>query len=65
MGIAEGSAALLWNPAGSGNLLCPEIAIHHKSGLLGAYQETAVLGLPMGANNGFGASLNYGDNGGF
>ena len=65
VGIAEGSAALLWNPAGLGGLLCPEIALHHKSGLLGAYQETAVLGLPLGVGNGLGISLNYGDNGDF
>jgi hypothetical protein len=65
VGVAEGSAALLWNPAGLGNLHCPEVALHHKTGLLGAYQETAVLGWPMGPDNGLAVSLNYGDNGVF
>jgi hypothetical protein len=65
VGVAEGSAALLWNPAGLGNLQCPEMALHHESGLLGAYQEIAVLGLPLGSGNGLGLSLNYGSNGSF
>ena len=65
VGIAEGSAALLWNPAGLGRLGCPEIALHHKSGLLGAYQEDLVLGLPLGSGNALGLSVDYGDNGVF
>lgn len=65
VGIAEGSASLLWNPAGLGTLLCPEIAIHHNSALVGAVQEILVLGLPLPHSNGLGLSLNYEDNGSF
>lgn len=65
VGIAEGSASLLWNPAGLGTLLCPEIAIHHNSAILDAIQEIAILGLPIGLGNGLGLSVNYEDNGSF
>jgi hypothetical protein len=65
VGVDEGSASLLWNPAGLGTLLYPELSLHHSSALLGAFRETAVLGLPMGYGNGFGLSLNYEDNGAF
>lgn len=65
VGIAEGSASLLWNPAGLGTLLCPELAIHHTSALVGAIQEIAVLGLPLGVGNALGLSVNYEDNGSF
>jgi hypothetical protein len=65
VGIAEGSASLLWNPAGLSGLQNPEFAIHHQSGLVGAIQEIAVVGLPLGNGNGLGISLNYEDNGVF
>jgi hypothetical protein len=65
VGIAEGSAALLWNPAGLALLQDPEIALHHESGLVGSTQEIAVLGEPLGNGNGLGLSLNYEDNGTF
>jgi hypothetical protein len=65
VGVAEGSASLLWNPAGLSGLQHPEMALHHTSGLVGAIQEIAVLGLPLGAGNGLGLSLNYEDNGVF
>jgi hypothetical protein len=65
VGIAEGSASLLWNPAGLGNLNCPELALHHDSELVGAFQEIAVLGMPLGNGNGLGVSLNYEDLGSF
>jgi hypothetical protein len=63
VGIAEGSSAVLWNPAGLALLCAPEIALHHNAALLGAFQEIAVLGLPLGTNHGLGLSLNYEDNG--
>ena len=63
VGIAEGSASLLWNPAGLGAMASSEIALHHNSALLGAIQEIAVLGLPLGHGNGLGISLSYEDNG--
>ena len=65
VGIAEGSDALLWNPAGLAHLLDPEIALHHNSALVGANQEMAVLGLPLGVGQGLGLALNYEDNGVF
>ena len=65
VGIAEGSSTLLWNPAGLANLSCPELALHHNSELVGAFQEVAVLGLPLAYGNGLGLSLNYEDLGSF
>jgi len=65
VGIAEGSASLLWNPAGLALLQDPELALHHESGLVGATQEIAVLGVPLGDGNGLGLSVNYEDDGTF
>jgi hypothetical protein len=65
VGIAEGSAALLWNPAGLALLQGPELALHHESGLVGSTQEIAVLGVPLGYGNGLGLSVNYEDDGTF
>ena len=65
VGIAEGSAALLWNPAGLSTLQRPEIALHHTSALLGAIQEIAVLGLPLSHGDSLGLALSYEDNGAF
>lgn len=65
VGIAEGSASLLWNPAGLGTLQDPEIALHHNAALVGSTQDIAVLGLPLGDNNGLGISLNYENDGTF
>jgi hypothetical protein len=65
VGVAEGSSALLWNPAGLAELPAPEAAIHHLSGLLGSIQEIVVLGMPLGSSAGFGASFNYMDRGVF
>lgn len=65
VGIAEGSDALLWNPAGLARLLDAELSLHHNSALVGANQEMAVLGLPLRAGQGLGLSLNYEDNGAF
>jgi hypothetical protein len=65
VGVAEGSASILWNPAGLSNLTDAEIAIHHNAALLDAIQEIAVLGLPLGYGHGLGATLSYEDNGVF
>ena len=65
VGVAEGSAALLWNPAGLGGLQAPEIALHHTLGLLNATQDVAVFGAPLGSGNGLAVSLNYEDQGSF
>lgn len=63
VGIADGSASLLWNPAGLGNLMRPEFGLHHNSALVGAIQEIFVLGLPLGYKNGLGLTVNYESNG--
>jgi hypothetical protein len=65
VGIAEGSAALLWNPAGLATLSSGDVALNHKSSFLDSYQEIVTLGLPLGKHAGLGASLNYNDNGSF
>ncbi len=64
-GMAQGSSALLWNPAGLGALSGMEIGCHHNSGLGGVIQETVVLGLGVGNAGGFGASIDYVNNGVF
>jgi len=65
VGIAEGSASLLWNPAGLADLRSNEVAIHHSSSLLGMSQEIAVIGLPLGTSQGLGLSLSFADGGAF
>src|SRR5665213_618062 len=65
VGIDEGSASLLWNPAGLGTLMDPEIAEHHNAALMGQTQDIAVLGLPLGRGNGLGISLDYENDGTF
>lgn len=65
VGIAEGSAALLWNPAGLSTLSAAEIGLHHNVALMSGTQDIAVLGLPLGYGNALGLSLDYEDNGVF
>lgn len=65
VGIAEGSSAILWNPAGLAGMTFSEVALHHNSALAGAIQEIAVLGLALGRGNGLAASLTYEDNGSY
>ena len=65
VGIAEGSSSLLWNPAGLGTLLGPDLSLNHNAAIDGAFQEIATLGLPLGHGNSLGLSLNYEDNGVF
>lgn len=65
-GVPQGSASLLWNPAGLGRLgECKELGLHHNSGLVDTIQETVVFGMPIGSLGGFAASLNYVNNGTF
>ena len=65
VGIDEGSASLLWNPAGLGAMTDPEVAEHHTASLVGSTQDIAVLGLPLGGDNGLGVSLNFENDGTF
>jgi outer membrane protein OmpA-like peptidoglycan-associated protein len=46
--VDQGSASLLWNPAGLARMKCKEVAAHHTSGLGGSVQETFVFGTPLG-----------------
>ncbi len=46
--VDQGSASLLWNPAGLSRMDCKEVALHHTSGLGGSVQETLVVGSPLG-----------------
>ncbi len=46
--VSQGSASLLWNPAGLSRINCTEIGIHHNTGLGDTIQEIAVFGAPMG-----------------
>ena len=46
--VPQGSASLLWNPAGLSRMTCSEIGLHHNSGLGDTVQETAIFGIPLG-----------------
>jgi outer membrane protein OmpA-like peptidoglycan-associated protein len=46
--VPQGSASLLWNPAGLSRMSCSEVGLHHNSGLGGIVQETAIFGMPLG-----------------
>ena len=64
--VPQGSASLLWNPAGLGKLdCCTELGLHHNSGLGQSNQETAVFGLRLGVLGGVAGSVNYMNNGTF
>jgi outer membrane protein OmpA-like peptidoglycan-associated protein len=72
--VDQGSASLLWNPAGLGLMGCKEVGIHHTSGLGSSVQETLVVGSPLGevkdgckggSMGGLAASFGYTDFGTF
>ena len=74
VGVEQGSASLLWNPAGLGHMSAKEVGLHHNSGLGGTIQELAVVGIPLGevkeegkggAFGGVAASLGYVNYGSF
>ena len=74
IGVSQGSASLLWNPAGLGRMSAKEIGLHHNSGLGGTVQEILVLGAPLGevkeegkggSMGGIAASLGYVNYGSF
>ncbi|MDD5301826.1 MAG: PorV/PorQ family protein [Elusimicrobia bacterium] len=46
--VEQGSASLLWNPAGLSKMECKELALHHNSGLGDTMQEIFVFGMPLG-----------------
>jgi len=57
--VSQGSASLLWNPAGLSRLDCMEAGLHHNSGLGDTIQEVAIFGMPLGGlkENGRGGAL--------
>lgn len=72
--VQQGSASLLWNPAGLGLMDSKEIGLHHNSGLGGTIQEILVVGAPLGpiheegkggSFGGLAASLGYVNYGNF
>ncbi len=72
--VEQGSASLLWNPAGLGRMDCKEVGIHHNSGLGDTVQEIIVVGSPLGevkgdckggSLGGIAASLGYVNYGNF
>lgn len=65
VGVPQGSASLLWNPAGLGYLERLELGAHHHSGLGDSIHEIGVLGMPMGVWGGAAVSFNYLNNGTF
>ncbi len=46
--LDQGSASLLWNPAGLSRIKCTEVGVHHNSGLAGINQEIGIIGMPLG-----------------
>jgi len=66
LSVPQGSASLLWNPAGLSRLtLCPEAGFHYSSGLGNSSNQTIIAGQRFGSLGGFAASLNHVDNGNF
>lgn len=65
VGLPQGSASVLWNPAGLGYLERLELGAHHHSGLVDTIQEMAVLGIPMGAFGGVAMNVKYVNDGTF
>jgi len=72
--VDQGSASLLWNPAGLGRMDSKEVGLHHNSGLGGTVQEILVVGMPLGeveeagkggSLGGIAASLGYVNYGSF
>lgn len=70
--VPQGSASLLWNPAGLSRLDSAEFGLHHNSGLGDTVQETAIFGLPLGevgekggTLGGLAASFGYVNHGSF
>lgn len=72
--VEQGSASLLWNPAGLGRMDSKEVGLHHNSGLGGTIQEILVVGMPLGevkeegkggSFGGLAASLGYVNYGSF
>jgi len=46
--VPQGSASLLWNPAGLSRMDCTEVGLHHNTGLGDTLQEVAIFGIPLG-----------------
>jgi len=65
VGLPQGSASLLWNPAGLADMQKMEVGLHHNSGLGDLISEDFVMGVPLGALGGFAVSMNYLTNGTF
>jgi len=65
VGVAEGSEALLWNPAGLAYLSEKEIGFHHTSGIGDSIREIGIFGTPVRSLGGFAASLDAVSNGSF
>ncbi|HAH06833.1 MAG TPA: hypothetical protein DCM05_09960 [Elusimicrobia bacterium] len=73
--VPQGSASLLWNPAGLSRMRCTEVGLHHNSGLGDVIQEIAIFGMPLGevkedekgggALGGLAASIGYVNYGSF
>lgn len=72
--VPQGSASLLWNPAGLSRMDCTELGLHHNAGLGDTMQETLIFGVPLGrakgeckggSSGGLAASLGYVNHGSF
>ncbi len=59
VGVADDSAAVLFNPAGLAGLRQGDFSVHHLSGLGGNNQDVAVLALPVKQRFGLGIYAHY------
>lgn len=61
--LANGTAALMYNPAGLGQMEFLEISLHHNSAPGDLLQETIIAGMPAGDAGNFAVAFNFSDNG--
>jgi tetratricopeptide (TPR) repeat protein len=61
VGVADDSSALLWNPAGLGNLPQGDLTLHHNFWLANGIGDTLMAGIPLQDRGGIGVMVNYMD----
>src|SRR3954465_12158643 len=63
--LAGDASAVFTNPAGLAGVGVTELSAHHNAWLVDTWQESAVLGLPLGRGTGMAIFGNYVDYGNF
>jgi len=65
VGVADDVSALFWNPAGLSSLTRAEVTASHRSWISDSFQDSVVVGAPMGDAGGLALSFHYVDYGSF